>query len=166
MAAERGTWIEKWDTPDILVDQDEVMAWKPVIEGEKVARRVATTLRTLTAGMDSELPDMRMPQTAKLRQSYNRLWTAWRQLDQRRSHRWALLEVEMAIDAEAFKLARKWSLDRFVTVEVPNIRHNALIAVRHTLEVVGNRSTRAERREANEVMAIIGKELEYLEWSL
>jgi hypothetical protein len=166
VAAERGTWIEKWDTPEILVDPEEIAAWKPVIEGEKVARRVAHTLRTLTAGADSELPDHRLPMSKKLRSSYNRLWVAWKSLDERKGHRWALIEVDMSIDATAYRLARSWSIEEFVTKEVPEIRHNALIAVRHTLEVVGTRSTRGERKEANEIMAIVGKELDYLAWSL
>lgn len=166
MAAERGTWIEKWDTPEVVVSPEEIEAWRPLIDGELAARRVADTLLTLTAGADSELPDHRLPMSKKLRSSYNRLWVAWKGLDDRRDHRWALNEIDMTINAAAMRSAREWSIEDFVMKEVPAIRYQALIAVRHTLEVVGTRSTRAERKEANEIMAIVGKELDYLEWAL
>lgn len=141
-------------------------AWEPLAEGKRAALRASSMLGILTAGADSEISALRTERASKLRRSYARLWIGWKALDSKRDDRWKLGDVVVEIDGAAFRRARSFDLEAWIDTEVPAIRDSLVVGVRVVLALLDSRAPRSERKIANEIIAIVSKEVVYLDWAL
>lgn len=151
-----------------MVSGDEEYA--PLELAATRAKESVYLLQLLVTGRDSENMDLRGPMALRLRRSYLAVVRAYRAHDVKFERGWEIPEWPTIDDVSKLrdrKPVMSWTLDGWLKTEVPKVRARAAFHAAVIEHVRNDKSVRRpERRTLNAIMALFGKEADYVGWTL